>query len=419
MTSDTREQTLVKYEYSPSVRKSRKCKKSQFRSRKTGYCRKRKCGSGRTRDLVTGLCRKKKSRRSLSKSPKRKSRSRKSSFRMSPKRKSRSRKSPKRKSRSRKSSRKPPCKKPNQTRSRSTKRCRVPPCPVGMILNKSNGRCRVKCVPGKTTRSRSTGRCRQIKSSTRKSSTRKSRTRKSRSRKSRSRKSSSRKSRSRKSSIKSGGKRLPPCNKPNQTRSRSTKRCRVPPCPVGMVRNKSNGKCRVKCAPGRIRGPSGRCIKRPKKPNTGSGGPWGGSGGSGGSSGTRGLGGYPSIEERIRIWNEHGNMIPTKDGYVPPPGTPKEYKMFIDQINQPAWSSSMSSRGLGDSQLFDSYGQGGTTSQGTQTDKRTSNSISDATTSSDGRYTSQGVGSDDDDTHKEEVSPDYARYLSPLKSRYH
>jgi hypothetical protein len=47
------------------ARKSRKCKKSQFRSRKSGYCRKRKCGSGRTRDIVTRLCRNKKRHKSI------------------------------------------------------------------------------------------------------------------------------------------------------------------------------------------------------------------------------------------------------------------------------------------------------------------------------------------------------------------
>jgi len=153
--------------YSPSARKSRKCKKSsQFRSRKTGYCRKRKCGSGRTRDRVTSLCRKKKSRRSRSrKSPKRKSRSRKLRSRKSRSQKSRSRKSRSRKSRSRKSSKR----KSRSRKSRSRKspkrksRSRKPPCPSGMILNRSNGRCRVKCVPGISTRSRLTGRCRKIK----------------------------------------------------------------------------------------------------------------------------------------------------------------------------------------------------------------------------------------------------------------
>jgi len=278
--------------YSPSARKSRKCKKSsQFRSRKTGYCRKRKCGSGRTRDLVTGLCRKKKSRRSRSKSPTRKSRSRKSSKRKSPTRKSRSvsRKSSKRKSRSRK-----------------------PPCPSGMILNRSNGRCRVRCVPGKSTRSRLTGRCRKINSPTRKSS--------------------KRKSRSRKSSTKSSP-RKPKCTKPNQTRSRSTGRCRVPPCKPGMVRNKSTGKCRTKCLPGRIRGPSGRCIKRPKKStslfiST--------------ENDARGFEVNLSNEDLIKIWAATGAVPPTKSGFVPPPGPSKpgssaENRGFAS-ANVPAWS---------------------------------------------------------------------------------
>lgn len=263
-------------EYSP-VRKSRKkCKKSQFRSRKSGYCRKRKCGSGRTRDLVTGLCRNKKSRR---KSPKRKSRSIKSTSRKSSTRKSRSRKSP---------------------------------CPTGMILNKSNGRCRVKCVPGKTTRSRSTGRCRKIKSSTRKSSSRKSRSRKSSTRKSRSRKSSSMK-------------KLPKCTKEGQTRSRSTRRCRVPPCPPGKIRNKSTGgKCRVKCQPGRIRGPTGRCIKRPKKVQNDETGSI--------ISDNREL----DYSDELINWDKNDFMFPNSRGFTPPPGR--------NYLDKPAWSSISSKR---------------------------------------------------------------------------
>lgn len=256
------------------VRKSRKkCKKSQFRSRSTGYCRKKKCGSGRTRDIVTRLCRNKKTR---------KSHSRKSSTRKSPKRKSRSRKSSLRKSRSRKSS-----------------------CPTGMIRNKSNGRCRVKCVLGKTTRSRSTGRCRKIKSITR------------------TRKSSTRKSRSHKSSPM---KRLPKCTKERQTRSRSSGRCRVPPCPIGMIRNKSNGKCRVKCQPGRIRGPSGRCIKRPKK--------------SADSSvlddSTRGADGHLNLDDKIQIWADSGHMFPNSSGFTPPPSSNNRAFASVDI---PSWSS--------------------------------------------------------------------------------
>ena len=274
------------------VRKSRKkCKKSQFRSRKSGYCRKKKCGSGRTRDKVTGFCRKKKSSR---KSPKRKSRSIKSRRIKSPKRKS-----PKSKSRSRKSS---------TRKSRSRK----PPCGVGMILNKSTGKCRVKCVPGKTTRIRSkSGRCRKIKSSTRKSRSRKSRSRKSRSRKS------------------SPAKKLPKCTKPGQTRSRKSGRCRVPPCPPGMIRNKSNGKCRMKCSPGRIRGPTGRCIKRPKKSKTSS------DETDLTNSGTRAFGSGSTIND-IHSWHRSGHMFPNSSGFTPPPGRKND---FI-----PAWQAAPASK---------------------------------------------------------------------------
>ena len=257
----------------------KKCKKSQFRSRKSGYCRKRKCGSGRTRDLVTGLCRNKKSRSRSRKSPKRKSRSI-------------SRKSSTRKSRSRKS-----------------------PCPTGMILNKSNSRCRVKCVPGKTTRIRSkSGRCRKIKSITRKS---------------RSRKSSTRKSRSRKSSPR---KKLPKCTKEGQTRSRKSRRCRVPPCPPGKIRNKSTGgKCLTKCRPGRIRGPTGRCIKRPKKSEM-----------SSDETGFINSGNRDSedLDDLIMHWHTTGNMLPNSRGYIPPPGV--KSRGFAD-IDTPAWSLSSSS----------------------------------------------------------------------------
>jgi len=261
------------------VRKSRKkCKKSQFRNRKSGYCRKRKCGSGRTRDLVTGLCRNKKSRRARSrKSPKRKSRSVKSVSR-----KSVSRKSSTRKSRSRKS-----------------------PCPTGMIRNKSNGKCRVKCVPGKTTRSRSTGRCRKIKSITRKS---------------RSRKSSPRK-------------KLPKCTKEGQTRSRKSRRCRVPPCPPGKIRNKSTGgKCLTKCQSGRIRGPTGRCIKRPKKSEMSS--------DETGfiNSGTRDS---DDLNDPVMNWHMTGDMLPNSRGVIPPPSVKSR---GFDDIDTPAWSAnSMSS----------------------------------------------------------------------------
>jgi len=178
-----------------------------------------------------------------------------------------------------------------------------------MILNKSNGNCRVKCVPGKTTRIRSkSGRCRKIKSSTRKS---------------RSRKSSTRKSRSRKSSPR---KKLPKCTKEGQTRSRLTKRCRVPPCPPGKIRNKSTGgKCRAKCRPGRIRDPTGRCIKRPKKSEMNE-------------------MDSPNFENReledlndlVNIWDRTDVMFPNDRGYTPPPG-----RTYLDT---PAWSKWSSSR---------------------------------------------------------------------------
>ena len=173
-----------------------------------------------------------------------------------------------------------------------------------MILNKSNGNCRVKCVPGKTTRIRSkSGRCRKIKSSTRKS---------------RSRKSSTRKSRSRRSSPK---KKLPKCTKEGQTRSRLTRRCRVPPCPPGKIRNKSTGgKCRAKCRPGRIRDPTGRCIKRPKK-------------------GEMNEMDSPNFENRelddlndLINWDRNDVMFPNGRGYTPPPGR--------NYLDKPAWSSS-------------------------------------------------------------------------------
>ena len=206
-----------------------------------------------------------------------------------------------------------------------------------MIRNKSNGRCRVKCVPGKTTRSRSSGRCRKIKSITRKSRSRKSRSRKSSTRKSRSRKSSTRKSRSRKSRSRksrsrksSPMKRLPKCTKEEQTRSRKSRRCRVPPCPPGKIRNKSTGgKCRVKCSPGRIRGPTGRCIKRPKKPKT--------------SSDETNLTNSGPRESNdlndIQIWDMHDKMFPNSKGVIPPPGV--NTRGFSD-IDTPAWSSSSS-----------------------------------------------------------------------------
>ena len=182
-----------------------------------------------------------------------------------------------------------------------------------MIRNKSNGRCRVKCVPGKTTRIRSkSGRCRKIKSSTRKSSTRKSRSRKSSTRKSRSRKSSPRK-------------KLPKCTKEVQTRSRLTRKCRVPPCPPGKIRNKSTGgKCRVKCQPGRIRGPTGRCIKRPKKSEMSS--------DETGfiNSGTRD---FDDLDDLIMHWHTTGNMPPNSRGVIPPPSSKS-------QIDTPAWSAS-------------------------------------------------------------------------------
>ena len=59
----------------------------------------------------------------------------------------------------------------------------------------------------------------------------------------------------------------------NQTRSRKSGTCRVPcchpTCPTGMIRNKSNSLCLVKCVPGKTtrRRKSGRCqkINSPKR----------------------------------------------------------------------------------------------------------------------------------------------------------
>jgi len=175
-----------------------------------------------------------------------------------------------------------------------------------MILNKSNNRCRVKCVPGKTTRIRSkSGRCRKIKSITRKS---------------RSRKSSTRKSRSRKSSPR---KKLPKCTKEGQTRSRKSRRCRVPPCPPGKIRNKSTGgKCRAKCRPGRIRDPTGRCIKRPKKSEM-----------SSDETGFINSGTRDSEDlDDIMHWDITGNMFPDSRGVIPPPA-------MRSQLDTPAWSA--------------------------------------------------------------------------------
>ncbi len=240
-----------------------KCKPGQRKSRSSGRCRVPPCKNGMILNRKSGNCRKKcipgsqyrsrsgrcKNRSPKRKSPKRKSPKRKSPKRKSPKRKSPKRKSPKRKSPSTKSrSRKPPCKKPGQTRSRSSKRCRVPPCKDGMIRNKKSGNCRKKCISGSQYRSRS-GRCKN-KSPKRTSPKRTSPKRTSPKRKSPKRKSPSTKSRSRK----------PPCKKPGQTRSRSSKRCRVPPCKDGMIRNKKTGNCRKKCIPGvEYRSRSGRC----------------------------------------------------------------------------------------------------------------------------------------------------------------
>jgi len=186
-----------------------------------------------------------------------------------------------------------------------------------MILNKSNNRCRVKCVPGKTTRIRSkSGRCRKIKSITRKS---------------RSRKSSTRKSRSRKSSPR---KKLPKCTKEGQTRSRSSRRCRVPPCPPGKIRNKSTGgKCLTKCRPGRIRGPSGRCIKRPKKSEMSS------DETEFTNSGTRDS---EDLDDLIKIWDANDIMFPNSRGVIPQPGR-------RNQLDTPAWSVGSNNSGMGNS----------------------------------------------------------------------
>ena len=261
-----------------------------------------------------------------------------------------------------------------------------------MIRNKSNGRCRVKCVPGKTTRSRKSGRCRKINSPKRKS---------------RSRKSSKRKSRSRKSSARKSRPRKPPCTKPNQTRSRTSGRCRVPKCKSGMVRRKIDNKCHVKCRPGQIIGPTGRCIKKPKKvtSSVGSGGSGssglgsGGSGGSGSSgSGSGGFGGSGGVTSRgfvgsgsggsggsgsgvsgifgrsgtalsrfftlptskssssadaddsaIKIWAATGDPFPaTPSGYTPPPGLPKKLDSPAHSRSSAERSSSTSWPGLAD-----------------------------------------------------------------------
>ena len=190
-----------------------------------------------------------------------------------------------------------------------------------MIRNRSTGRCRTKCIPGQY-RSIKSGRCRNKsspKSSPKSSSNRKYPLIKSRSRK-------------------------PPCKKPGQTRSKTSGKCRKPPCGPGMIRNKSNGRCRKKCIPGQYRSiksgrcrtkclpgyyrdKSGRCV--PKKsgviyePEVVS---------------SRGIGSYLEgvTDDVIDKWAKSGIMISTKSGYVPPPASRKSGNLV--------WSSATDER---------------------------------------------------------------------------
>ena len=211
--------------------------------------------------------------------------------------------------------------KSGKTRSRKSGRCRKAPCSPGMIRNRSTGRCRTKCIPGQY-RSIKSGRCRNKsspKSSPKSSSNRKYPLIKSRSRK-------------------------PPCKKPGQTRSKTSGKCRKPPCGPGMIRNKSNGRCRKKCIPGQYRSiksgrcrtkclpgyyrdKSGRCV--PKKsgviyePEVVS---------------SRGIGSYLEgvTDDVIDKWAKSGIMISTKSGYVPPPASRKSGNLV--------WSSATDER---------------------------------------------------------------------------
>jgi hypothetical protein len=121
----------------------------------------------------------------------------------------------------------------------------------------------------------------------------------------------------------------------------------VPKCKSGLVRRKIDGKCHVKCRPGQIIGPSGRCIKKPKKVKSGVGsggsgvgsGSFGGSGvGSGGSGSitSRGFAGLSDrdrfdglrasrlpLDDPVAIWASGGPFPATPSGYRPPPGLSK------------------------------------------------------------------------------------------------
>ena len=152
--------------------------------------------------------------------------------------------------------------KPSQTRSKKSGRCIKKPCSPGKTRDVLSRRCRKKkCGSGKT-RDVFSRLCRKKKSRSPKRSSRKSpkrSSRKSPKRKSPKRKSPKRKSPKRKSPTTKSRSRKQPCNKPGQTRSRKSNRCRVPPCKDGMIRNKKSGNCRKKCLPGQYRSRSGRC----------------------------------------------------------------------------------------------------------------------------------------------------------------
>jgi len=171
-----------------------------------------------------------------------------------------------------------------------------------------------------------------------------------------------------------------------------------------MVRRKIDNKCHVKCRPGQIIGPTGRCIKKPKKPtsNVGSGGSgsgvFGGSGSSGsgsggsgsggsGSGGSGGFGGSGGVTSRgfvgsgsggsgsggsgaamsrfftlptsksssssdaddsaVKIWAATGDPFPaTPSGYIPPPGLPKGLDISAHSRSSADRSSSTSWPGL-------------------------------------------------------------------------
>jgi hypothetical protein len=100
-----------------------------------------------------------------------------------------------------------------------------------------------------------------------------------------------------------------------------------------MVRNKSNGKCRAKCLPGRIRNASGRCIKRPKKSTSSAGAA------SSGAVSTRGFAGSGmSLDDKIKSWHETGSFFATKSGYMPPPGV-RSSALTPSSMDTPVWTS--------------------------------------------------------------------------------